>query len=112
MEALLSCIAPILLHMAEDAWLNIPWKTAHQSVFQVSLRSPLTFFDRRQPGTEVAEYRPRCSSMSCALLCVCLRSPHPSLSGPYAVERHRTKTEKRNGDGGRGIRGMDALRWV
>jgi len=34
MEALLSCIAPLLPHMAEDVWLNVPWATEHDSVFQ------------------------------------------------------------------------------
>ncbi len=64
MEALLSSIAPILPHMAEDAWLNIPWKTEQQSVFQVALRALIqldsTLVNRSQKSVrgEVAEQRP------------------------------------------------------
>jgi len=38
-EVLLSCIAPILPHMAEDAFLNIPWHVQHQSVFQAGWKT-------------------------------------------------------------------------
>ncbi len=41
LDAMLSCIAPILPHMAEDVWLNLPWKAPQDSVFQVP---PLFFF--------------------------------------------------------------------
>jgi len=34
MDVLLAAIAPLLPHMAEDVWLNIPWKTEQDSVFQ------------------------------------------------------------------------------
>jgi len=34
LEMLTTAIAPLMPHMAEDAWLNIPWKVEKQSVFQ------------------------------------------------------------------------------
>jgi len=34
LETLLSAIAPILPHMAEDAWQNLPWDAPSTSVFQ------------------------------------------------------------------------------
>jgi len=34
LDVLLAAIAPILPHMAEDAWQNVPWKTEKTSVFQ------------------------------------------------------------------------------
>lgn len=34
LETLTKCISPVLSHMAEDIWLNIPYKTNHLSVFQ------------------------------------------------------------------------------
>jgi isoleucyl-tRNA synthetase len=33
-DALARAIAPVLSHMAEDIWQNLPYPTAHQSVFQ------------------------------------------------------------------------------
>jgi len=34
LDVLLAAIAPILPHMAEDAWQNLPYKVEHKSVFQ------------------------------------------------------------------------------
>lgn len=35
---LTTSIAPLMPHMAEDAWLNLPWKAEHKSVFEYGLQ--------------------------------------------------------------------------
>ena len=36
-ESLAAVIAPVLPHLAEDVWQNLPYATGHKSVFQVQL---------------------------------------------------------------------------
>ena len=37
LDSLLPALAPILPHLAEDAWLAMPWPTPTKSVFQARL---------------------------------------------------------------------------
>ena len=40
MQGLLPALAPILPHLAEDAWQNLPWGAPQISVFQGGWRGP------------------------------------------------------------------------
>ena len=34
MQGLLPCLAPLLPHLAEDAWESLPWEQPAKSIFQ------------------------------------------------------------------------------
>ena len=54
LEAYAAALAPILPHMAEDIWANMPYETAHKSIFQAGWKANNA--EKPMDAAEVAEW--------------------------------------------------------
>ncbi len=49
-RGLLPAVAPVVPHMAEDAWSHLPWSAGAPSVFQVPVHPPVALsFSTERP---------------------------------------------------------------